>query len=288
MQADLVLDCRNIHGEGVFWNDADQKLWWTDIYDRKLWWFDPVTGESQSIVAPDRVCAFAPRRAGGLLLALAGGLAFSSDGREAEMFHAFEPEKPDTRLNDGRTDRRGRFVVGGMNEGDGAANSSVIRFDPDGLVTTLIRDVAISNSICFSPDGGTLYFTDTPQRRILAYPYDNETGTVGTPRLFADLSDQPGFPDGSCVDAEGGLWNAQWDGHRVVRYAPDGRMDAVVMLPVGKVTCCAFGGAQLDTLYITTSRLGMDDDALQREPLAGGLFAIRTAQRGVIDLPFFG
>ena len=288
MQAELIVDCRNAHGEGVFWNHEDQKVWWTDIAGKALWWFEPASGQSGSLAMPDRVCAFAPRAGGGMVLAFADGLALLDGEGRMTRIEDFEPDNDQSRLNDGRTDRCGRFVVGGMNEGDGRADSSVIRLDPDGTVTTLIRDVAISNSICFSPDGGTMYFTDTPTRRIIAYPYNQQTGTLGEARLFADLADEPGFPDGSCVDADGGVWNTQWDGYRVVRFTSDGAKDVVVELPVGRVSCCAFGGPELDTLYITTSRQGADEAILAKEPTSGGLFAVKPGRRGVVDTPFAG
>jgi L-arabinonolactonase len=204
-------------------------------------------------------------------------------------FYEFEPSNPETRLNDGRTDRQGRLVTGGMNEGSGKANSSVVRVDADCRVTTVITGVACANSTCFSPDGRTMYFADTFERHIRAYPYDVETGTPGAPYVFADMADEPGMPDGSCVDAEGGVWNAEWEGGRVVRFDPTGRLDQVIEVPgVGKTTCCAFGGANLDTLFITTSRLGSDPSRLAAEPQSGGLFAIKPGIRGLIDTPFAG
>jgi L-arabinonolactonase len=175
-----------------------------------------------------------------------------------------------------------------MNEATGAADSSVVRVDPDGSVTTLIDGVACANSTCFSADGRTMFFADTPERIIRAYEYDPATGALGSMRVHADLAAEPGLPDGSCVDAEGGLWNAEWEGRRVVRVAPDGRIDRVIEVPTWKPTCCAFGGADLDTLFITTSRLMSSDDDLAGDPHAGGLFAIRPGVRGVADALFAG
>lgn len=287
LTAELVVDCANVHGEGAIWNPADQKVWWTDIIGKRLWSYDPESGRSQSVETPERVCCFAPRRVGGLILALADGLAFSRDGTDFERFHDFEPHLANTRLNDGRTDRTGRFIVGGMDEVSGEAISSVLRVDADGTVTTIIRNVAISNSICFSPDGDTLYFTDTPTGRILAYPYDQANGAVGEPRTFTTVQGGAG-PDGSCVDSEGGLWNAEWGGKRVVRYGANGEIDAIIELPVSNATCCAFGGEGLETLFITTSRLGLDDGQLAKEPAAGGLFAVKLGWRGIADSDFAG
>lgn len=287
VQARPAVDCRNTHGEGVLWNPRDRRVWWTDIHGAALWWFEPGTGRSGSISLPSRLCAFAPRAAGGWIMAFAGGIElWSADLQRERAVHAFEPGRPDTRLNDGRTDREGRFVVGGMNEATGAADSSVVRVDADLRVETLIEGVACANATCFSPDGSVMYFADTPERRIRAYDYRG--ASLAEPRLFADLAAEPGLPDGACVDAEGGVWTAEWEGGQVVRFDAEGRLTHRVSLPVPKPTCCAFGGDDLATLYITTSRLMSGDDDLARAPLSGALFEIRPGISGVEDTPFAG
>ena len=237
----------------------------------------------------DRVCCFAPRRNGGFILAFADRVSLLDHitGEEQKICD-FEPDNPDTRLNDGRTDRQGRLIAGGMNERTGEANSSVISIGPDLKVSQLFSGVACANSTCFSPDGKTMFFADTPNREIVAYDYDVAVGSVSGRRLHASFCDEPGLPDGSSVDAEGGVWNAEWEGRRVVRVAPNGRIDRVIEVPVWKPTCCAFGGPDLDTLYVTTSRLMSDAEALANEPESGGLFAIKPGVRGVIDAPFYG
>jgi L-arabinonolactonase len=288
--ADLVLDCANQHGEGILWSPRDGRLWWTDIHGQRLFWHDPrsapPSGGSGSHDLPRRLCAFAPRARGGWLMAFADGIELWTAGLTPERtLLVFEPDNAATRLNDGRTDRLGRFVVGGMNEGTGAADSTVIRVNADLSVDRLISGVACANSTCFSPDGGTMYFADTPDRCIRAYPYGD---SLDAARIFVDMASEPGLPDGSCVDAEGGVWNAEWDGGQVIRIAPDGRISHRIALPVPKPTCCAFGGPDLATLYITTSRLGMTEDEIARAPLSGGLFAARPGFRGIEDIPFAG
>jgi len=289
MQAELLVDSRNHHGEGVLWNPRDGRLWWTDIEGCSLWNYDPVSQTSDRHMMSERVCCFAPRVDGGLIVAFADRVALLDlDTGDETLLCAFEPENTETRLNDGRTDRSGRLIVGGMNEVSGAANSSVLSIGTDHSVTRLVEGVACSNSTCFSPDGSIMYFADTPDREIVAYDYARETGEVSNRRLFASFQNEPGLPDGSCVDAEGGVWNAEWEGHRVVRIAPDGTLDRVIDVPVWKPTCCAFGGPDLDTLYITTSRLLCDEEVLAREPESGGLFAVKPGVRGVLDTPFGG
>lgn len=133
-----------------------------------------------------------------------------------------------------------------------------------------------------------MFFADTPDREILAFDYDTASGAVSNRRVHASFNDEPGLPDGSCVDAEGGVWNAEWEGHRVVRVAPDGSIDRVIEVPVWKPTCCAFGGPDLDTLFITSSRLMSTEEDLKKEPESGGLFAVKPGIHGVKDAPFRG
>lgn len=214
MNAELVLDCRNHHGAGIFWNSDNGCLWWTDIEGRCLWSFNPETGESQQFKTADRVCCFAPRHSGGLIVGFADRISlFDLDSGHEEKIHDFEPSNPDTRLNDGRTDRQGRLIIGGMNEGTGAANSSVVRVNLDLSISELFSNIACANSTCFSPDGRTMYFADTPDKEIVAYDYDTttsaEVSAVTNKRVHCSFAHEPGLPDGSCVNAEGGVWNAE-------------------------------------------------------------------------------
>jgi len=289
MNAELVLDCQNQHGEGIFWNSEDGCVWWTDIEGRCIWSFNPITGHSRLYPMKDRVCCFAPRQFGGLIVAFADRIAILDlENDREELIEYFEPENPQTRLNDGCTDRQGRLVVGGMNEVNGATNSSVVRIDKDLSITEILNGVSCANSTCFSADGKTMFFADTPDQEIVAFDYDVDTGTVSNRRLHCSFVDEPGLPDGSCVDARGGVWNAEWEGRRVVRVNPSGVIDQIIDVPVWKPTCCAFGGPDLDTLFISTSRLMSDEKTLVNEPTSGGLFAVKPGVKGVLDIPFCG
>jgi len=292
MRAGLLLDCRNAHGEGIFWSSAHRLLYWTDINGEQVWTFNPASESTQSYRTPGRVCCFAARKdrsATELVVAFADGFAFLDLGTgECVPISDFEPEKPTTRLNDGRTDSYGRFIAGGMDEKDLAPISSVWRLDPDLTLTRLFHGVACANSICFSPDGRTMYFADSPTREIASFEYDPTKGDLGARKIIATLSAGTGVPDGSCVDSEGCLWNAVWEGYRVERRTPNGQLDRIVEVPVKKPTCCAFGGNDLATLYITSSRLAETEEDLDREPVAGGLFSVRPGVRGIADPPFAG
>lgn len=282
-EARPVVVCHNILGEGPLWSAQRQALLWTDIEGRRLWSFDPATGTARSWETPDRLACFALRRDGSLLAAFARRFAhYDPESSRTTTLHSFEPDTPTTRLNDGRCDRQGRLIAGGLDESDPRrAISAVWRLAAGQAPERLIPNVRISNSLCFSPDGRTLYMADTPERVIRAYPYAPATGALGERRDFHRLPPGPGNPDGSTVDSLGFLWNAEYGGGRVVRYAPDGTVDRVVTLPTPNPTCPAFGGPDLKTLYITSAAQGTKDD-----PLAGALFAIDTNVPGLPE-PIF-
>jgi sugar lactone lactonase YvrE len=285
-----VVDCQNTLGEGPVWFADEQKLYWVDIEKSEMWRYDPETGDIKVWNTPERVGCFAFREQGGLLVAFESHLSFwDPESDQTKKIQDFEPDLPKCRTNDGRCDRQGRFIVGGMNEsGDGKAISNVYRVDGDLSTHQIISGVTCSNSICFSPDGKVMYFADTPTREIWAFDYDTRTGAISNKRVFTDFSDQPGAPDGSIVDSEGCLWSAQWNGHRVVRYRPDGGVDRVLDMPVMNPTCVAFGGKNLDVLYVTTARYLMTPEQIEAEPLSGGLFAVQAGVKGLKEPKFCG
>jgi L-arabinonolactonase len=289
VQAEVVVDCRNAHGEGVLWAHEHGLLMWTDINGEKLWVFEPRSRKERSFAASGRLCCFAPRQGRPhtqLVGAFADGFALLdlATGKR-ETIAEFEPELPTTRLNDGRTDPVGRLIAGGMDEANLAPISSVCRLDRDLHVTRLLGCVSCANSTCFSPDGRSMYFADSPTKKIVAFDYDPVKGELGAKRLLANVE---GIPDGSCVDAEGCIWNAVWEGYRIERWSPEGERLQIVEVPVRKPTCCTFGDEDLSTLYITTSRLMESEDNLSREPTAGSLYACRPGVRGLPDPPFAG
>ena len=287
---ECVVDCQNTLGEGPAWSVDEQKLYWVDIEKSELRSYDPETQDAGVWKTPERVGSFAFREQGGLLVAFESGIDFwDPETGQTKRIHNFEPESPTTRTNDGRCDRQGRFIVGGMNEADnGDPISNVYRLDSDMGIHRIISNVSCANSTCFSPDGTVMYFADTPTGQIWSYDYDVDSGAVSNKRVFADFSDQPGIPDGSIVDAEGYLWNAQWNGYRVVRYRPDGTIDRIVDMPVMNPTCVAFGGKDLDTLFITTARYLMTPEQIEAEPLSGGLFAVQVDVKGLNEPKFCG
>jgi L-arabinonolactonase len=288
-QAELVVDCQNVLGEGVLWNAAAGRLHWVDIESGELWTLDPPSGRIHTHKAPERLTCVAPRDAGGFVSGFASGFAYYDPTTGVrEDIATFEPDRTMTRLNDGRTDRQGRFVAGGFDEKNGAFISSVVRLDPDRRITKLFDEVACANGICFSPDGRTMYFADSPAKTMWSFDYDPESGAVSNRRELSRFDGQPGLPDGSCIDDAGCIWNAQWSGGRVVRFTPDGRVDQIVPVPVPNPTCVAFGGASLDTLYITSARYLMTPEQIAAAPHSGALFAYVPGVKGLADSAFAG
>lgn len=287
----VAVDAGNRLGEGVVWCERAQALYWTDIHDARLWRLIPGDGRTRTWSMPERLASFALCEADGwLLLALASRLAFFHlDSGELRPLHAIEPGL-DTRANDGACDRQGRFVFGTLHEPqDGTGKRAVggfYRLNADLALESLpLPKVAIANSIAFSPDGATLYFCDSLRKRIECCAYGD---ALGAPSIFVDLADAHGEPDGTAVDAEGGLWNAQWGASRVVRYLPNGREDRVLEVPATQPTRPAFGGPLLGTLYITSAYDGLAQSAREHDRHAGALFATDAGVRGVPEPRFAG
>lgn len=276
--AKLVVDSRCMLGECVLW--CQGTVLWTDIEALRLWRFEPESGDVCHWRLPDRLGSFALCESGKLLLALAKGLYLvdldaSAPGEMLllQLLVPVEPGRSNLRCNDGRVDRSGNFVFGTLNEDSARAPDG--RFyqysSAHGLRELDLGGVAIPNSLCFDLDGDGLYFCDTLQRRIMHCAYDAEAARVGEPELFASV-EAPASPDGAAIDRHGRVWSAQWGAARVVCYAPDGHIDECVDVPTRNPSCIAFGGADFDTLYISTAREDLDEIQLAIEPHAGGLF----------------
>jgi L-arabinonolactonase len=221
-----------------------------------------------------------------LLLGLASGIAIFDLGSESmSNIVPVEADQPTTRINDGRCDRQGRFWVGTMHNRTRAPEGVLYRLDSGCRLTAMHSGICIPNSLAWSPDGRTMYFADSLLYTIFAYDFDTASGEMGAERVFATTK-APAFPDGSTVDAEGYLWNAEFNGGRVVRYAPDARIDRVIEMPTHRPTCCAFGGPDLDVLYITTASQQMSAEELAKQPFAGALLALDVGVRGLIEPRF--
>ena len=272
----------DILGESPLWDDRAQCLYWLDIRRPALRRLHPATGQVDSWPLPGLAGSIALTDDQRLLLALPRQIALFDPATATMAPFAEPPPLPDGhRFNDGRCDAQGRFWVGTMHNVTRAPVGVLYRLEGSGPMVPVRTGVCIPNSLAFSPDGKTMYFADSLRYAIFAHDYDVATGTMGAERVFA-ASKAPAFADGSAVDAEGFLWNAQFNGSQLVRYAPDGRIDRILPLPVQRPTCCAFGGPDLDLLYITTASQNMSEAEMRAEPLAGALLALKV---GVCGLP---
>ena len=286
----VAVDGKNTLGECVLWCERSARLMWTDIAAATLWVHVPATGQTCSWPMPERLAAFALTDDDDrLLLGLASGLAFLTfSSGMVERICDVEPELPGTRVNDGRCDRQGRFVFGMFNQ-DSNPRLPVGSFYRLNLDLTLERlplgKVAIANSICFSLDGATMYYCDSQDKVLRCCDYGD---VLGASRVFADLSSEDGEPDGSTIDAAGYLWPARWGAGRLVRFAPDGSVERVVLLAAPQPTCVAFGGALLDTLYASSARLSLSEAELVAAPASGGVFQLTSDVRGLPEQRFLG
>lgn len=287
MNAELLIDARARLGECVLWCEQRATLYWTDIEGATLSGWRQADGSVRQWPLPERLGSFALcHDPGRLLLGLASGVAlFDLDRGTVGEIVAVEADLPTTRINDGRCDAQGRFVFGTYNPAE-AAIGNFHRVTADLKVERLpLPPVGVANSIAFSPDGTRMYFADSPSREIWCAEYHAD-GSIGPPRLFVRLGAAEGFPDGSTVDAEGGLWNAQWDGGCVVRYDADGVETERVVVPTARPTCVAFGGPDLGRLFISTARIGLGAQALLEQPAAGGVFTCLPRRRGLPEHRF--
>ena len=267
------------HGEGPVWSARWGGLRWVDMLNGDVLALTEA-GEVRRRHAAKVAAVVRPRVSGGYVIAAERELLLAdSDDLDAPLRSLGEAwTDPGVRMNEGGCDPDGRFYIGSMAYDETPGAGSFYVAEPDGRLRVVIPEVTISNGFGFSPDGRLAYYADTPTGRVDVLDYDPAAGLSGR-RPFAVIDSEQGRPDGLTVDAEGGVWVALWDGGAVHRYAPDGRLDAVITLPVRKVTAVAFGGERLDRLYITTSALGTDR---AEQPEAGALFA---ADPGVSGLP---
>lgn len=283
---DVAVASRSKLGEGAVWDVADAALWWVDIKAGLIHRFDPATGRNESHDFGEPVGCLSRRDSGGLIVAAQSGFHLFDPATGARQALADpEADRPGSRFNDGATDLQGRFWAGTMKD-DGGPPERVGRFwryDPDGTVSAHFEPVFTTNGMTFSPDGRTLYLSDSnPEvRTIWACDYDPDTGTPSNRRVFFDTRAVAGRPDGGTVDADGCYWMAGVGGWQLVRITPAGKVDRIVEMPVEKPTKPMFGGPRLDTLFVTSIGMGYEADPAQ--PEAGSLFAVTGL--GVTGLP---
>lgn len=289
MQAELIVDARNAVGECPVWVPGENALYWVDIPNGELQRWSATSGQVQAWKAPQMLACIARTTAGNWVAGMETGffqLTPHNDGRlDTAPLASVEHARPDMRLNDGRCDRQGRFWAGSMvlNMGADAADGALYRYESGQPAHTALNGFITPNGLAFSPDGRTMYLSDShPQvQQIWAFDYDIDSGTPSNRRLFVDMHQFLGRPDGAAIDAEGCYWICANDAGLIHRFTPDGRLDRSLAVPVKKPTMCAFGGSRLDTLFVTSIR---DDHS--PHSLAGGVFALNPGVQGMPEPTF--
>lgn len=287
---DIVLDVGAKLGESPVWSPEEGLLYWVDIDGRAVHGFDPAHGEDTSWEVPGRPGALArttdPSR---LLVAVENGLVWIHlDSGAVTPWVTLEDPQPGVRLNDGRCDPAGRFWVGGMYDPTSARRYDAFlhRIEGDGSFTTVRSQVGCANGSAFSPDGRLMYWADTLDQTVWVYDYDLDSGEQRNERVFLDFATLPGKPDGACIDEDGCYWIACVGGSAVLRVTPHGVVDRRVGVPVLRPTMPAFGGSQLDTLFITS--IGPRDPTSDGPGPHGAIFAFDPGVRGLPEPRFAG
>lgn len=273
-------------GEGPVWDARQQALFWVDIPERRLFRWSAAEGARQIDLA-DHLCSIVPRAAGGFVGAGYRGFVALSDDLALAPIGNPEPELPGNRFNDGKLDRQGRFWAGTMDRAETADSGSLYRLDPDLGWARIDTGYRVTNGPAFSRDGRTLFHTDSARQTVYAFDLAAD-GTATNRRVHLQFGPGDGYPDGMTVDAEDCLWIAFWDGWCIRRFAPTGAKLAEIALPVQRPTSCAFGGAELDQLFITSASRDLSPAQRSAQPQAGGLFMIHPGVSGLEDVPFAG
>jgi sugar lactone lactonase YvrE len=282
--ANIVIDAKAKLGEGPSWDQRFQRLFWVDIEGFQLHIYDPSTCTDRTIEVGEHIGAVVPYLKNKVIVALISGLyCLDIETGAKVLIHDPEEGKLGNRFNDGKCDPTGRFLAGTMSLNGEHAQGALYSLSTKGNVSLLVDKASISNGLAWSADHRTMYYIDTPTLEVVSFDYDVAQGTIRNKQLVARLDESEGYPDGMTIDAESMLWVARWGGKRVSRIHPaHGEVIAEVSLPVNCVTSCAFGGEHLDELYITTAQ---DNDSAD-QPLAGGLFMVKTGVRGTLTSYF--
>ncbi len=271
-------------GESPVWHPEEQCLYWIDIQGKQIHRFYPASGRNETFALPEIVTSIALRAAGGLVLTLKKDFAlFDPATSQLERLAAVESDLPNNRFNDGKCDPQGRFWAGTMDAVHWSSPAGhLFRLDANRSVTTMQTDVICSNGSGWSPDGRTMYYTESFRYAVFAYDFDGGDGTIANRRIFASIDkDSGGFPDGMTVDSDGFVWSNVVGLGEIHRYDPQGKLERIIKLPVPRATDCTFGGPDLKTLYITTARETMTPEQLAAAPLSGSLFAVACDVRGM-------
>jgi sugar lactone lactonase YvrE len=281
MHLRTAITAQNSLGEGPVWSIEENSLYWVDIQEKKLQRWSPKSNGYEMWHMPSEIGSFALSESGICVIALRNGFVlFDLDKKSVNMICEIESDMPFTRFNDGKCDRHGRFWAGTMDEEIPNRRASLYCLDNDKTCMKVRGNVGISNGLGWSPDNQVFYYTDSSTYSIFAYDFNAENGQISNGRMFIETPKNY-VPDGLTVDADGFVWSAMWDGWKIVRFAPNGRIDLEIPLPVQRPTSCTFGGEDLSQLFITSARIGLSEKELSKQPEAGNVFVVDTKFRGL-------
>ena len=289
MDAELLLDARAELGEGPSWDSKNKVLYWVDIFRGLVHRYNPEESRDEVFQAGHYVSSVVPSRSGGVVVTLQHGFYALNLGGKPSLVAEVEREMARNRFNDGKCDSNGRFWAGTMDLEEKSPLGALYVLERGGRVRKVLEKVTVSNGLGWSPDHRTIYYIDTPTKLVSAFDYSDSMGEMKNRRTVVDMSDQPGYPDGMAVDAEGMLWVAHWGGWRVTRFDPQtGKALDYVNVPASQVTSCCFGGRRLEQLYITSAKAGIGPEEAAKGSPAGGLFKVETGVRGLDTFAFDG
>lgn len=292
VDVERVIDCQHELGEGPIWHGAESALYWVDIRGKSVERYEPASGHRRSVRFQTAVTALGLRAENGFVVATENGFAIW-DGASVSLDVIANPKRDEAgvRFNDGGVGPGGEYWAGTMYEGPEVADTPdgrLYRLDAERRVTEMERGLTISNGIGWSPDRHTMYVTDTLPGIIYAYDYDAEAGEIENRRVLIQVPEGEGFPDGLTVDSQGCIWSARWGGSKVAKYSPSGELLDELSLPVPHPTSCAFGGEELNQLYITSAWMALDEAQRAHYPLAGDVFRADVGVRGLPAHTFRG
>ncbi len=284
MHIELLFDAKAALGEGPIWDSHTGTLYWIDILNKRIYAGSDILTELDDLIG-----CIAARKSGGLMLTQRSSFAsLELNPVKLTPLSALKDEPSNNRFNDGKCDPRGRFLAGTMDMGEKDPNGSLYSFDGNS-VTKLLSNVTISNGLTWSPDYKTFYYIDTPTCEVKTFDYDLETGSIANPRVTIRVPEALGWPDGMTSDMQGNLWIAMWGGAQITKWNPStGQLLEQIPIPAKNVSSCIFGGKNLDELYVTSARKGLEEATLRQYPLTGGLFRIQTNVEGMPTFEFEG
>lgn len=298
-QTDLircVCDEPCILGEAPIWHPLEKVLYWVDILKSKLYRLDLKNNHHQSWMMPTNISCIAPNQNGGLIAAFKNGVAILNPvSNKVDYIDTLsDDESKISVFNDGHCDRQGRFWIGSKNPWEvGAsdplkikASGAIYRLGHEKKLIKQTDNFLVCNGLVFSLDSKYFFVANSPKRIIYRYDFDTETGTIHNPIIFVKIADDAGVPDGMTFDSQGYLWNCHFNGWRITRYTPDGKIDRVIKMPVSHPTSCCFGGSDLKTLFITSAKRDVSESELKNQPLAGALFAMEMDVPGIAESCF--